>query len=84
MDKAELDELAEIDIWDLDIIQSQVGEDEEDPSDKCNRLLGEAEAKFREASDGFQGYNMIGTGVREASDGFRLLAEAVKVLREEL
>lgn len=58
-------------------------ENGEDPSDRCNRLLNEAEFKFRDAYHSYPVSTPQLTG-QYISEGARLLAEALKVLREEL
>jgi hypothetical protein len=57
--------------------------EEEDPSDKCNRLLGEAEIEFRLGATTYPFGDPATTG-QHLSKGSTLLAEALKVLREEL
>ena len=64
-------------------VKVERGEPEEDPSDKCNRLLGEAEEKFRQADYTYPSGSPTQTGTYLAH-GARLLAEALKVFREQL
>lgn len=84
IDQDDFDSVRDVDIWDLDHVKAERGEVEEDPSDKCNRLLKEAETEFREAQSGFQPHRITGSGVANMARGAELLADAVKVLREEL
>ena len=55
----------------------------EDPSDKCNRLLGEAEVEFRIGSSAYPFGDPSTTG-QHLAKGAELLAQALKVFREEL
>lgn len=66
-----------------DVVQFREGPDREDPSDKCNRLLGEAEFKFRDACYSYPTGGPANTG-KLLSEGAELLAQALKVFREEL
>jgi len=65
------------------IVNREFGPDPEDPSDKCNRLLGEAEEKFRITRTRFPHGTPYDVG-QCLADGADLLAQALKVLREEL
>lgn len=65
------------------VVNEEHGPEDEDPSDKCNRLLNEAEMKFRDASYSFPQGSPSGTG-QLLAEGAVLLANALKVLREEL
>lgn len=64
-------------------VKVENGPEPEDPSDKCNRLLLEAEQKFRDADYSYPAGSPTQTGTYLAH-GARLLADALKVLREEL
>ena len=55
----------------------------EDPSDKCNRLLREAERKFRLTQTTFPTGTPYDVG-QCLAQGADLLAQALKVFREEL
>ena len=59
------------------------GPDPEDPSDKCNRLLEEAEEKFRLTRTKFPHGTPYDVG-QCLAEGAELLAQALKVFREEL
>lgn len=80
IDQDDYDQTADVDLWDLEEVAVSRGED---PSDKCNRLLNEAESKFRDAYHSYPISTPQVTG-EYLSQGARLLAEALKVFREEL
>ena len=84
MDETDWNETACIDVWDLDLIEDRHGPEDEDPSDKSNRLLSQAEERFRsaayEAHVGGSSYLTL----NHVAAGSEFLADALKVLREEL
>lgn len=66
------------------IVHVEKGPEPEHPSDKCNRLLGEAETWFRGAADALGPNRNIADAPSRMLLGCRHLADALKVFREEL
>jgi len=84
IDQDDYDKTTDVDLWDLDEVAVERGEEPEDPSDKCNRLLEQAETRFRQAVYASRPSGNLADFPHHASAGIEFLAEALKVLREEL
>ncbi len=65
-------------------VKVERGQEEEDPSDKCNRLLKSAEERYRNAAGSIRPDGNLADPPSNLAAGAEFLADALKVLREEL